>query len=79
MQFLTIVVLPAETSDVVAALTRLMEPYDIERSVAARKEYVPQEELDYLVEVYEPYRLKRDDATAIVAQLEEDTDTVGKC
>ena len=73
MQFLTIVVVPAETGDVVAALTRLMAPYDVERSVAARKEYVPQEELDYLVEVYEPYGLKRDDVDAVVAQLEEDT------
>jgi hypothetical protein len=54
MQFLTIVAVPDEMSDVVAVVTSLMEPYDVERSVAARKEYVPQEEIDYLVEVYEP-------------------------
>ena len=76
MQFLTIVVVPDETSDVVAAVTGLMEPYNVEnveRPVAARKEYVPQENLDSLVEVYAPYGLKRDDADAVVTQLEEDT------
>lgn len=41
MQFLTIVVVPDETSDVVAAVTGLMEPYNVERPVAARKTYVP--------------------------------------
>lgn len=73
MQFLTIVVVPDEASDVVAAVTGLMEPYNVERPVAARKAYVPQEELDYLVEVYAPYGLKRDDVDAVVTQLEEDT------
>lgn len=73
MQFLTIVVVSAQTEDVVAAVTRLMEPYNVERPVAARKEYVPQEELDYMVEVYEPYGLKRDDVSAMVVQLEEDS------
>jgi hypothetical protein len=60
MQFLTIVVVPAET-------------YDVERSVAARKEYVPHEELDYLVEVNGPFGLNRDDVDAVVAELQEDT------
>jgi hypothetical protein len=73
MQFLTVVVVPAESHDAVAAITLLMAPYDVERSVAARKEYVPQEALDYLVEVYGPYGLNRDDADAVVAELEEDT------
>ncbi len=73
MQFWTIVVVPAESRDAVAAITRLMEPYDIERSVAARKEYVPHEELDLLVEVYGPYGLNHDDVDAVVAALEEDT------
>ncbi len=72
MQFLTIVVVPDETSDVVAAVTGLMEPYNVERPVAARKEYVPREEVDYLLEVYGPYGLKRDDVDAVVTQLEED-------
>ena len=73
MQFLTIVVVPAESRDAVATITRLMEPYDIERSVPARKEYVPHEVLDYLVEVYGPYGLNRDDVDAVVAELQEDT------
>ena len=73
MQFLTVVVVPAESPDAVAAITHLMEPYDVERAVAARKQYVPQEELDYLVEVYGPYGLNRDDVDAVVAELEEDT------
>lgn len=73
MRFLTLVVMPDETSDVVAAVTGLMEPYNVERPVAARKEYVPQEELDYLVEVYAPYGLKRDDVDTVVTQLEEDS------
>jgi hypothetical protein len=65
MQFLTIVVVPDETSDVVAAVTGLMEPYNVERPVAARKAYVPQEDLDYLVEVYAPYGLKPTFRTAL--------------
>lgn len=73
MQFLTIVVVPAESRDVVAVITRLMEPFDVELSVPARKEYVPQEELDYLIEVYGPYGLARHDVDAVVTALEEDT------
>jgi hypothetical protein len=73
MQFVTIVLVPAEGHDIVATVTRLMTPYDSERSVPARKEYVPQDELDYLLEVYEPYGLRRDDVDAVVAALQEDT------
>lgn len=73
MQFLTLVLVPNETQDILAAVTRLMAPYDVERSVPARKEYVPHDELDYLLEVYEPYGLRREDVDAVVAALQEDT------
>jgi hypothetical protein len=73
MQFLTLVVVPNETQEIVVTLTRLMAPYDVERTAPARKEYVPHDELEYLLEVYEPYGLRREDVEAVVAALQEDT------
>ncbi|HEU0027784.1 MAG TPA: hypothetical protein VFQ25_11770 [Ktedonobacterales bacterium] len=73
MQFPAIVIVPAQSNNVVADVTRLMEPYDFARTVPPRKEYVPQDELDYLLEVYGPYGLHRDNVEAVVAELEEDT------
>ncbi len=52
MIFQTIVVLPADSLDAEEAITRLMAPYDMERSVAAHKEYVPQQEFDCMVKRY---------------------------
>jgi len=57
-------------------MTRLMAPYDVERSAPARKEYAPHDELDYLLEIYESYGLRREDVDAVVAALPEDTDVV---
>lgn len=73
MQFLTLVLVPAENQDIPATVTQLMAPYDVERTVPARKEYVPHDELDYLLEVYESYGLRREDIDAVVAALQEDT------
>jgi hypothetical protein len=73
MQLLAIVVVPARTHDIVATLTRPVEPYDLEPSMPARKEYVPHDELDDLVEVFGPYGLDSDDVDAVVAALEERT------
>src|SRR5690348_13066517 len=73
MQFVTIVILPVECRDIVAGVTHLMAPYDMELSVPPWKQYVPQDELDYLLKVYEPYGLRRDDIDAVVAALHEDT------
>jgi hypothetical protein len=36
---------------------------------------VPQDELKYLLEVYEPYELRRDDGDAVVAALHDDFQT----
>jgi hypothetical protein len=73
MQFPTLVLVPAETQDILVTVTQLMAPYDVERTVPARKEYVPHDELEYLLEVYEPYGLRRADVDAVVAALQEDT------
>ena len=72
MQFLTLALVPSETQDIVAAATRLMAPFyvfDVERTEPAHKEYVPHDELEYLLEVYEPYGLRREDVDAVVAAL----------
>jgi hypothetical protein len=73
MQFLTIVLVPSETQEILATVTQLVAPYDIERTVPARKEYAPHDELEYLLEVYEPHGLRREDVDAVVAALQEDT------
>jgi hypothetical protein len=52
---------------------RLMAPYDVEQAAPARKEYAPHDELEYLLEVYQPYGLRGEDVDAIVAALQEDT------
>jgi hypothetical protein len=73
MQFITLVCLPRATQGTLATVTRLMAPYDVERTVSAHKEYVPHDELEYLLEIYQPYGLRREDIDAVIAALQEDT------
>jgi hypothetical protein len=77
MQFPVMVLVPSNTESVDAAVRRLMAPFDAGRKVPPHKEYVPQDEIDYVLEVFEPHGLKAEDVDAVLHALEEDCDCPG--
>jgi hypothetical protein len=77
MQFQVIVLVPSASEDVVAAVEHSMEPFDARLKVPLHKEYVPQDEIDYAFEVFEPYGLKPGDMEGVLHALEEDSGCSG--
>lgn len=52
MRFTTVVLIPADTSDIVDTVTRLMAPYDSEREVAPYRENISAEEKMFIAKRY---------------------------
>lgn len=70
MQFPVMVLVPKDTTLVLESVGRLMEPYNVARKAPPHKEYVPKDEIDYIIEVF---GLEATDADAVLAELEEDS------
>ncbi len=70
MQFRVLVLIPKETTDIVATVTRLMEPYDFTRTAPPHNELVPEDEIHFMADAF---GLAADDLEAIMAELHADS------
>lgn len=70
MQFYVFVVVPSNTEDVVATVTRLMEPYELYREVPLHKEFVPEHEIQ---EVVTTFGVDAGDLEAVMAGLRDES------
>lgn len=70
MQFRVLVLIPEETTDIVATVTRMMEPYDFTRTTPTHKELVPEDEIHFIADAF---GLAGDDLEAIMAELQADS------
>jgi hypothetical protein len=77
VQFPVVILVPSSTENIDAAVTRLMAPFDARSNVPLHKEYVPQGEIDYVLEVFGPQGLKAEDVDAVLHTLEEDSGCPG--
>jgi hypothetical protein len=77
MPFPVMVLVPSNTEDMVAAVTRLMSPFDAGLTISPHKEYVAQDEIIYVVDVFRHEGLKAEDVEAVLRALEEDSGCPG--
>jgi hypothetical protein len=74
MRFEVVVLLPQDTQDVVAAVTRVMDPYNVEHEVPPYKEYV---EAEGVVRLAAAFRLPIPDPEAVAAEIIAQGDEAG--
>jgi hypothetical protein len=70
MRFQTFVLVPDDTRDIVTTVTHLLEPYDVNRKVPPHREWVPEDEIQEMVETFD---IPRDDLEALTAELHDDS------